>query len=89
MAKKLLCIVLSVAMLLGTFAIAASAGDCYPYSAEDVAAEMADKLWEEDYDADVDYKDLINRKWLTGVEFKYLGKYDSYIRKTLASITYS
>ncbi len=84
MAKKLLCIVLSVAMLLGTFAIAASAGDCYPYSAEEAAAEMAEKLWEEDYKASVDYKDLINRKWLTGVEFKYLGKYEN-IPATAAS----
>ncbi|MBR3836028.1 MAG: hypothetical protein IKJ69_04475 [Clostridia bacterium] len=83
MAKKLLCVVLSVAMLLGTFAIVASAGDCYPYTAEEVEAEMAEKLWEEEYDADVDYKDLINRKWLTGI--KEMGKYDSVMPATAAS----
>lgn len=68
MAKKLLCIVLSVAMLLGTFAIAASAGDCYTHSSlADAQAELAEKQWEVEYDASVDYKDLINRTWLTGV----------------------
>lgn len=68
MAKKLLCIALSVAMLLGTFAIAVSAGDCYAYTPEEAAAEVAEKLWEVEYDASEDYKDLINRKWLTGVQ---------------------
>lgn len=74
MAKKLLCIVLSVAMLLGTFAIAASAGNCYAYSPEEAAAEIADKLWEVEYDESEDYKDLINRRWLSGIQY---GNYDN------------
>lgn len=68
MAKKLLCIVLSVALLLGTFAMASSAAlyDHYPYSVEEAEAEVAEKLWYVDYDADVDWKDEIDRRWLTG-----------------------
>lgn len=68
MAKKLLCIVLSIAMLLGTFALAASAGDYYGYTLEEAQAEVAEKLWEVEYDESEDYKDLINRTWLTGVQ---------------------
>ena len=74
MAKKLLCIVLSVAMLLGTFAIASSAA-CTYMTAEDMADILASKEWEEEYDASVDYKDLINRTWLTGVNPDNLGAY--------------
>ena len=65
MAKKLLCIVLSVAMLLGTFAIAATAGDYYYYTPEEAEAEVAEKLWYVDYEADVDWKDEIDRRFLT------------------------
>lgn len=77
MAKKLLCIVLSAAMLLGIFAISASAGDCMgnDYTAEDVEAIIAAQEWREDYDAGVDYKDLINRKFLTGVNWENMGAY--------------
>lgn len=66
MAKKVLSIVLSVAMLLGTFAIASFAGDYYSYTREEAEAEIAEKLWYVDYDADVDWKDEIDRRWLTG-----------------------
>ncbi len=69
MAKKLLCIVLSVAMLLGVCAVASSAAYCwYGYTPEEAEAELAEKLWEVEYDASEDYKDLINRRWLTGVQ---------------------
>lgn len=68
MAKKLLCVLLSVAMLVGTFALAASAGEYYDYTPETAAEELAEKLWEVDYNANVDYKDLINRTWLTGAK---------------------
>lgn len=76
MAKKLLCIVLSVAMLLGTFAIASSAV-CSFMSEEDAAAILESKEWEEAYNAGVDYKDLINRKWLTGYPQEEYGIYAS------------
>lgn len=68
MAKKLLCIVLSMAMLLSVVAVAASAavGDNFSYTPETAAEELLEKYWEVDYDADVDWKDLINRRWLTG-----------------------
>lgn len=66
MAKKVLCIVLSVAMLLGAFAVASSAGMYYDYTPEEAEAEVAEKLWYVDYDADVDWKDEIDRRWLTG-----------------------
>lgn len=68
MAKKVLSIVLSVAMLLGTFAIASFAGDYYSYTREEAEAEIAEKLWYVDYDADVDWKDEIDRRWLTGTK---------------------
>lgn len=66
MAKKVLSIVLSVAMLLGTFAVASFAGDYYGYTPEEAEAEVAEKLWYVDYDADVDWKEEIDRRWLTG-----------------------
>lgn len=66
MAKKVLSIVLCVAMLLGTFAIASFAGDYYSYTPEEAEAEVAEKLWYVDYDADVDWKEEIDRRWLTG-----------------------
>ncbi len=66
MAKKVLSIVLAVAMLLGTFAVASFAGDYYSYTPEEAEAEVAEKLWYVDYDADVDWKDEIDRRWLTG-----------------------
>lgn len=66
MAKKILCIVLSVTMLLGVFAVASSA--YYDYTREDAEAEIAEKLWYVDYDADVDWKDEIDRRWLTGTK---------------------
>lgn len=66
MAKKVLCIVLSVAMLLGAFAVASSAGNYYGYTPEEAEAEVAEKLWYVDYEADVDWKDEIDRRWLTG-----------------------
>ncbi|MBQ3128231.1 MAG: hypothetical protein IJC13_04250 [Clostridia bacterium] len=65
MAKKLLCIVLSVAMLLGVFAVAASAGMYYSYTPEEAEAEVAEKLWYVDYEADVDWKDEIDKRFLT------------------------
>ena len=68
MAKKLLCIVLSVAMLLGVFAVAASAGQYYDYTPEEAEAEVAEKLWYVDYEEDVDWKDAIDRRWLTGTK---------------------
>ena len=70
MAKKILCIVLSVAMLLGIFAVAASAGKYYDYTPESAAEEIASKVWYDDnpYDADVDWKDEIDRRWLTGTK---------------------
>ncbi|MBQ7044263.1 MAG: hypothetical protein IJN78_06610 [Clostridia bacterium] len=68
MAKKILCIVLSVAMLLGVFAVAASAGMYYDYTPEEAEAEVAEKLWYVDYDEDVDWKDEIDRRWLTGTK---------------------
>lgn len=68
MAKKVLSIVLSVAMLLGTFAVASSAGMYYDYTPEEAEAEVAEKLWYVDYDADVDWKDEIDRKFLTGTK---------------------
>jgi hypothetical protein len=68
MAKKVLSIVLAVAMLLGTFAVASFAGDYYYYTPEEAEAEVAEQLWydENPYDADVDWKDYIDRRWLTG-----------------------
>lgn len=66
MAKKLLCVVLSVAMLLGAFAVAASAGNYYDYTREEAEAEIAEKYWYVDYEEDVDWKDEIDRRWLTG-----------------------
>ena len=66
MAKKVLSIVLAVAMLLGTFAVASFAGNYYSYTPEEAEAEVAEKLWYVDYDADVDWKDEIDRRWLTG-----------------------
>lgn len=68
MAKKVLSIVLAVAMLLGTFAVASFAGDYYPYTPEEAEEEVASKWWYDDnpYDADVDWKDEIDRRWLTG-----------------------
>ena len=66
MAKKVLSIVLAVAMLLGTFAVASFAGDYYDYTPEEAEAEVAEKLWYVDYDADVDWKEEIDRRWLTG-----------------------
>lgn len=66
MAKKVLSIVLSVAMLLGTFAVASFAGDYYPYTPEEAEAEVAEKGWYVDYEADVDWKEEIDRRWLTG-----------------------
>ena len=66
MAKKVLSIVLSVAMLLGTFAVASFAGDYYSYTPEEAEAEVAEKLWYVDYEADVDWKEEIDRRWLTG-----------------------
>lgn len=66
MAKKLLCIVLSVTMLLGIFAISSSAGQFYGYTPEEAEAEVAEKGWYLDYDADLDWKDEIDRRWLTG-----------------------
>lgn len=66
MAKKLLCIVLSVTMLLGVFAISSSANQYYDYTPEDAEAEVAEKGWYLDYDADLDWKDEIDRRWLTG-----------------------
>ncbi|MBP3441748.1 MAG: hypothetical protein J6L62_02995 [Clostridia bacterium] len=68
MAKKLLCVVLSVTMLLGVFAIASSANQYYDYTPEEAQAEVAEKGWYLDYDADVDWKDEIDRRWLTGSE---------------------
>ncbi len=68
MAKKLLCIVLSVAMLLSAFAVASFAGNYYDYTREEAEAEIAEKLWYVDYDADVDWKDEIDRRWLTGTK---------------------
>lgn len=68
MAKKVLSIVLAVAMLLGTFAVASFAGNCYSYTREEAEAEIAEKLWYVDYDADVDWKDEIDRRWLTGTK---------------------
>ena len=68
MAKKVLSIVLSVAMLLGTFAVASSAGMYYDYTPEEAEAEVAEKLWYVDYDADVDWKDEIDRRFLTGTK---------------------
>lgn len=66
MAKKVLSIVLAVAMLLGTFAVASLAGNYYSYTPEEAEAEVAEKLWYVDYDADVDWKEEIDRRWLTG-----------------------
>lgn len=66
MAKKVLSIVLCVAMLLGTFAVASFAGDYYSYTPEEAEAEVAEKLWYVDYEADVDWKEEIDRRWLTG-----------------------
>ena len=71
MAKKLLCIVLSVTMLLGIFAVSSSAGMYYDYTPEEAKAEVDEKLWYVDYDADVDWKDEIDRRFLTGT-----AKYD-------------
>ncbi len=70
MAKKILCVVLSIVMLLGTLAIASSAAqyDYYSYTVEEAEAEVALCEWYVDYDASVDYKDLINRTFLTGVQ---------------------
>ncbi len=68
MAKKVLSIVLSVAMLLSAFAVASLAGNYYDYTAEEAEAEVAEKLWYVDYDADVDWKDEIDRRWLTGTK---------------------
>ncbi len=68
MAKKILCIVLSVAMLLGIFAVATSAGWYYTYTPEEAAEAIEAKGWYVDYDADVDWKDEIDRRWLTGTE---------------------
>ena len=68
MAKKVLCIVLSVAMLLGSFAVASSAGTYYGWTPEEAEAEVAEKLWYVDYDADVDWKDEIDRRFLTGTK---------------------
>ncbi len=68
MAKKVLSIVLSIAMLLGAFAVASSAGMYYDYTPEEAEAEVAEKLWYVDYDADVDWKDEIDRRFLTGTK---------------------
>lgn len=68
MAKKLLCIVLSVAMLLGMFAVAVSAGNCYDYTREEAEALIAEQDWYVDYEEDVDWKDEIDRRWLTGTK---------------------
>ena len=73
MAKKLLCIVLSVAMLLGVVAVSATAavGDHYGYTPETAAEELLEKYWELEYDADLDWKDEIDRRWLTGATEGY------------------
>ena len=68
MAKKVLSIVLAVAMLLGTFAVASFAGDYYDYTPEEAEAEVSEKGWYVDYDADVDWKYEIDRRWLTGTK---------------------
>ena len=66
MAKKLLCVVLSITMLLGAFAVSSFAGNYYDYTPETAAEEIAEKYWYVEYDADVDWKDEIDRRWLTG-----------------------
>ncbi len=73
MAKKILCVVLSIIMLMSTLAIASSAAqyDCTDYTAEEAEAEVAECGWYVDYDSSVDYKDLIDRRFLSGV---YLGE---------------
>ena len=68
MAKKLLCVVLSITMLLGAFAVSSFAGNYYDYTPETAAEEIAEKYWYVDYDADVDWKDEIDRRWLTGTK---------------------
>ncbi len=72
MAKKILCVVLSIMMLMSTFAFASSAAqyDYYPYTVEEAEAEVAECGWYVDYDASVDYKDLIDRTFLTGAQFE-------------------
>ena len=44
MAKKVLSIVLAVAMLLGTFAVASFAGDYYPYTPEEAEEDGDDAI---------------------------------------------
>ncbi len=81
MAKKILCVVLSVMMLMGTLVFASSAAqyDNYNYTVEEAEEEVASKWWYDDYDSSVDYKDLINRKFLTG------SKDEGYITPTVAA----
>ncbi len=69
MARKILCVVLSIIMLMSTLAIASSAAqyDYYDYTAEEAAEEVASKWWYEEYDEDVDYKDFIDRRFLSGL----------------------
>ncbi len=72
MAKKFLCVVLSIVMLMSTLVIASSAAqyDWYNYTVEEAEEEVATKWWYVDYDSSVDYKDLINRTFLTGTQFE-------------------